>query len=63
MDYYTSFPNCTGTPAITIPVQERGSKLSSPRALSSKDTLGDYHLLRIAESVDQMLEAADMKVV
>ena len=30
MDYYTAFPNCTGTPAITMPVQERGSKAEFP---------------------------------
>ena len=63
MDYYTAFPNCTGTPAITMPVQENGSKAVFPTSLKLQGYFGeDYHLLRIAESVEQMLEAADMKV-
>ncbi len=30
MDYYTALPNCTGTPAVTIPIQEDRQKYKFP---------------------------------
>ncbi len=50
MDYYTAFPNCTGTPAITLPVKEASSKHEFPTSFKIQGYFGeDYHLLRIAE--------------
>jgi Asp-tRNA(Asn)/Glu-tRNA(Gln) amidotransferase A subunit family amidase len=49
MDYYTALPNCTGTPAITIPVKETNSSYEFPSSFKIQGFFGeDYHLLRIA---------------
>ena len=49
MDYYTAFPNCTGTPAITMPVKETSSSYEFPSSFKIQGYFGeDYHLLRIA---------------
>ena len=64
MDYYTALPNCTGTPAITIPVNERTPKYGEfSTSFKLQGYFGeDYYLLRIAETVEQSLREAKMNV-
>lgn len=49
MDYYTALPNCTGAPAITMPVQEDSKNYKFPSSFMIQGYYGeDYHLLKIA---------------
>ena len=61
MDYYTALPNCTGTPAITIPVQENSSTDEFPTSFKIQGYFGeDYHILRIASALEATLKASGM---
>lgn len=68
MDYFTVFPNSLGIPSITLPLQETWGKDPKTGAISSVYKFPgsikicsyygeDYHLLRVAEGMEQMLEA------
>jgi len=64
MDYYTALPNCTGTPAITMPVVEAGVKPRFPTSFKLQGYFGeDYHLLNIAEEVESALKSSKMHFV
>jgi Asp-tRNA(Asn)/Glu-tRNA(Gln) amidotransferase A subunit family amidase len=62
MDYFTAFPNCTGTPAITIPVQEPSGQYGEfPTSFKIQGYFGeDYHMLRIANQIELALREAKM---
>ncbi|TNV79929.1 hypothetical protein FGO68_gene2537 [Halteria grandinella] len=62
MDYYTAYPNATGTPAITIPVQEADQRYGEfPTSFKIQGCFGeDYHLLRIAKQIEKALKEAKM---
>jgi len=61
MDYYTALPNCTGTPAITMPVVEPHAKPRFPTSFKLQGYFGeDYHLLSIAEGMEAALKASGM---
>jgi Asp-tRNA(Asn)/Glu-tRNA(Gln) amidotransferase A subunit family amidase len=65
MDYYTAFPNITGSPAITMPIMETDSKYEPfPSSFKLQGYFGeDYHLLRIALKVEEMLKQAQMHYI
>jgi len=67
MDYYSAFPNSLGIPSITIPIQETwgrdpktGSRTSAytfPCSVKVHSFFGeDYHLLRIAKQMEEMVD-------
>jgi Asp-tRNA(Asn)/Glu-tRNA(Gln) amidotransferase A subunit family amidase len=64
MDYYTALPNCTGTPAITMPVKETSPSDNYgefPTSFKLQGYFGeDYHLLRIASSIEELLKKSHM---
>ena len=65
MDYYTALPNCTGTPAITIPVTESNSQYGEfPSSFKIQGYFGeDYHLLKIAQEIESALTKEKMNVL
>ena len=74
MDYFTAFPNSLGIPSITLPVQEtwgkdpdtgvRTSAYKFPSSVKIHSYFGeDYHLLRIAKQMEEMIEEAGMSAV
>ena len=76
MDYYTALPNCTGTPAITMPIVYTLLSLISfreetlnpayegfPSSFKLQGYFGeDYHLLRIAKGIECLLKESRMWV-
>jgi Asp-tRNA(Asn)/Glu-tRNA(Gln) amidotransferase A subunit family amidase len=63
MDYYTALPNCTGTPAITMPVKEKNTTHEFPTSFKIQGYFGeDYHLLRIAEQIEEAITESHMNV-
>ena len=74
MDYFTAFPNCVGIPSITLPIQEtwgkdpvtglRKSAYKFPSSVKIHSYFGeDYHLLRIAKEMENMIDEAGMSAV
>jgi len=73
MDYYTCFPNSLGIPSITLPVQESWGKdpetgmitsgYKFPSSIKICSYFGeDYHLLRVAKQMQNMLETNGVNV-
>ena len=71
MDYYSAFPNSLGIPSITLPIQEtwgkdpetgaRTSAYKFPSSVKIHSYFGeDYHLLRIAKQMEEMIEENGM---
>lgn len=74
MDYYTAFPNSLGIPSITLPIQEtwgkdpdtgmRSSAYKFPSSVKIHSYFGeDYHLLRIAKQMEEMIDENGMAAV
>ena len=74
MDYYSAFPNSLGIPSITLPIQEtwgkdpdtglRASAYKFPGSVKIHSYFGeDYHLLRIAKQMEEMIDEAGMAAV
>ena len=72
MDYYTAFPNSLGIPSITLPIQEtwgkdpvsgaRTSAYKFPSSIKICTYFGeDYHLLRIAREMSDMINDNNME--
>ena len=72
MDYFTAFQNSLGIPSITLPVQEtwgkdpktgkRTSAFKFPTSVKVHSYFGeDYHLLRIAKQMEEMIEENGIK--
>ena len=61
MDYYTAFANSLGIPAVTLPVQEGYGGSVFPSSVKIHALIGeDYHLLRIANAMEQMIASNGM---
>jgi len=74
MDYFTAFPNSLGIPSVTLPVQEtwgkdpttgyRSSAYKFPSSVKIHSYYGeDYHLLRVAKQMEEMIGEAGMAAV
>ena len=74
MDYYSAFPNSLGIPSVTIPIQEtwgkdpetglRTSAYKFPGSVKVHSYFGeDYHLLRIAKQMEEMIDENGMAAV
>lgn len=74
MDYFTAFPNSLGIPSITLPIQEtwgkdpetglRSSAYKFPSSVKVHSYFGeDYHLLRVAKQMEEMIDEAGMAAV
>ena len=74
MDYFSAFPNSLGIPSITLPIQEtwgkdpdtgmRSSAYKFPGSVKIHSYFGeDYHLLRIAKQMEEMIDENGMAAV
>ena len=74
MDYFSAFPNSLGIPSITLPIQEtwckdpdtgaRTSAYKFPSSVKIHSYFGeDYHLLRIAKQMEEMIDENGMAAV
>ena len=62
MDYFTALPNCLGVPAVTMPVVEDKS-YKFPSSFMIQGYFGeDYHLLKIAKELDEILTKNNLTV-